>query len=228
MMNICEKVFVAVDTHDFAKAKDIIAALHGQVAGVKLGLEFYMKFGAEGIDRLMRNSHMKLFLDLKLHDIPNTVVGALDTLKLLHPEFITIHGAGGRDMLAQSVQKLSGSGIKILAVSLLTSLDSQDLKQLGIEISPAQFVENIAKLASDTGVDGIVCSANEAGAISANTPNLIRMVPGIRPKNSAQSDQKRTATPLQALLSGASYLVIGRPITESKNIQKTLDDINNE
>lgn len=226
---INEKLFVAVDTNDYNRAKQIVGECNNKVYGVKFGLEFYVRFGLEAIERLMHHTNLQLFLDLKLHDIPNTVAGALDAIKLLHPKYITIHGSGGRAMMDASVKKLQGTGINILAVSLLTSLDSNDLMAMGCTITPGQYVMNIAKMAHESGVQGLVCSANEVNDVSGAYPNLVRMVPGIRPKfYQSQNDQKRTATPLEAILKGASFLVIGRAITDSPNIGKTLDMINSE
>lgn len=226
---INEKLFVAVDTNDYNRAKQIVGECNNKVYGVKFGLEFYVRFGLEAIERLMHHTNLQLFLDLKLHDIPNTVVGALDSIKSLKPKFVTVHGSGGQEMLRAVAQKVAGTETNILAVSLLTSLDSNDLAKMGCHLTAQEFVMNIARIAHETGIHGIVCSADEVSAVSQEFPSLVRMVPGIRPVfYKTASDQKRTSTPLEAILKGASYIVIGRAITNSPSISKTLQMINDE
>jgi orotidine-5'-phosphate decarboxylase len=155
---------------------------------------------------------MPLFLDLKLHDIPNTVSKALESLRSLGPAVVTVHAAGGRAML-QAAKAAVPESTKIVAVTVLTSLDEADLSDSGVSGSAAEQVRRLASLAQDAGIDGIVCSGAEVAAASAAWPQGYFVVPGIRPEGSGVGDQKRVVTPLQAMRDGASMLVIGRPVT---------------
>lgn len=210
-------IFCAIDRSDPQEAAALIAALGGQVGGIKLGLEFFVANGADGVRQVMRGSDLPLFLDLKFHDIPNTVAGALQGVIALAPAFTTIHASGGRAMIESAVRSANGRS-KILAVTLLTSLAQPDLPPLGIAGTPADQVLRLAELALAAGADGLVCSPQEVALLRAefgSAPTL--MVPGIRPDQpdpaAPADDQARTLTPRQAMAAGANFLVIGRPIT---------------
>lgn len=225
------RIFCAVDTNNLDSAKKLGAALHGHVAGLKLGLEFFSALGPDGY-RAIASGRMPIFLDLKLHDIPNTVAGALEALLPLAPRFITLHAAGGPAMMkaaAETVRKAGTARPHLLAVTVLTSLSSPDLKMIGQDAEPISQVLRLARLAKECGMDGIVCSPAEV-ALARETlgPDMTLMVPGIRSAGSAVGDQKRVMTPKDAVDAGASYIVVGRPITESADPAAMAQRINAE
>jgi orotidine-5'-phosphate decarboxylase len=204
-------IFVAIDTPDLERALAIAKAVREHVGGVKLGLEFFSAAGPEGVRRIAALG-LPIFLDLKLHDIPNTVAKAVAALAPLEPAILTVHATGGHEMLL-AAKRAAPPATKVVAVTLLTSLDEADLGDLGIQWSPADQVTRLARLAREAGVDGIVCSGAEVSEARAAWPNGFFVVPGIRPAGADVGDQKRVATPAGALKDGASVLVIGRPIT---------------
>jgi orotidine-5'-phosphate decarboxylase len=213
-------VFVALDTTDTADAAARAAVLAPAVGGVKLGLEFFCANGPEGIRTVMaRAPGLPLFLDLKLHDIPNTVAGAVRAVAPLAPALLTVHAAGGPAMMraaAEAAAELGAARPRIVAVTVLTSLDAGDLGAIGVAGTVAEQAARLADLALASGLDGVVCSAHEAAALRARLgPEAILVVPGIRPKGAAVGDQKRVMGPAEAVAAGASALVIGRPITEA-------------
>jgi orotidine-5'-phosphate decarboxylase len=165
-----------------------------------------------------------VFLDLKLHDIPNTVAKAMETLAPLKPAILTVHAAGGRAML-QAAKAAASPETKVVAVTVLTSLEAAELAEVGVIGSPAEQVERLAELAREAGVDGIVCSGAEVGAVRRAWPDGFFVVPGVRPAGGAVNDQKRVVTPAQALHHGASVLVIGRPITAAPDPAQAIRDI---
>ncbi len=224
-------VFCALDTKDIDHAISMTTKLRGHVHGVKLGLEFFLAHGAVGFERIRKTGN-PIFLDLKLHDIPNTVAGSVASLLPLAPAFLTLHAAGGAAMMraAVDVAAKAGSGRpKILAVTVLTSLDKTDLNDVGQGSDTAQQVLRLAKLARDNGVDGVVCSPEEITMLRRELgADFILMVPGIRPTWSETGDQKRVMTPYDAMQAGASYLVIGRPITGAADITAAAERINTE
>ncbi len=213
-------VFCAIDTPDLVAAEKLVDSLKENVGGVKVGLEFFMAHGAAGY-RAIAAKGLPIFLDLKLHDIPNTVAGALTSLLPLQPAFVTIHASGGAAMMRAAADVAAKAGAnrpKLLAVTILTSLDSGDLADVGMDADTTSQVVRLAKLAKDNGIDGAICSPEEIPALRAALGNdFILMVPGIRPEWAAANDQKRTLTPRQARDAGATYLVIGRPITKAEN-----------
>ena len=213
-------VFCAVDTADFGKAKNLAANIAGHVQGLKLGLEFFLAHGEVGYRRIA-SLGLPIFLDLKLHDIPNTVAGALRSLLPLQPAFITIHTSGGPGMMRAAVEVAATAGAtrpKLLGVTVLTSLDATDLTAVGQAPDTAAQVLRLAQLAKDCGLDGVICSPEEVTMLRAALgPDFILMVPGIRPVWAAAGDQKRIMTPREAVDAGATYLVIGRPITGAEN-----------
>jgi orotidine-5'-phosphate decarboxylase len=208
-------IYVAIDTPDLEQAKAIAKSVKGHVGGIKLGLEFFSANGRAGI-REMATLGMPIFLDLKLHDIPNTVAKAVQALRPLKPAILTVHAAGGRAMM-EDAKAAAPEGTKVVAVTVLTSLDSGDLNSIGVEADTHAQVERLTLLAKEAGLDGVVCSGNEVKAAKKLWPKGFFVVPGVRPANGAIGDQKRVVTPRAALDSGASILVIGRPITQAKN-----------
>jgi len=216
-------VFVAIDTPDIHRAVALARQVRGIAGGVKLGLEFFCANGHQGVLR-MAERELPIFLDLKLHDIPNTVAKAVEALAPLSPAILTVHAAGGREMLA-AAKKAAPPSTKVVAVTVLTSLDQGDLRDIGVEASPADQVTRLARLAQESGVDGIVCSGAEVAHAKAAWPDGFFVVPGVRPPGSDVGDQKRVVTPAQAMADGASVLVIGRPITGAPNPGQAVRDI---
>ncbi len=204
-------VFVALDTPDPGEAERLAEALRGTIGGLKLGLEFFVANGPDGVRKL--GSHgVPIFLDLKLHDIPNTVAKAVAALAPLEPAVITVHAAGGRAMM-EAARAAAPTATKVVAVTMLTSLDAADLGETGVTGDPQSHVVRLAELARDAGCDGIVCSGAELAAVRGVWPGGYFVVPGLRPPGADVGDQKRVMTPAEALARGASMLVIGRPIT---------------
>ena len=216
-------IYVAIDTQDVHRAAAIARQVGGMVAGVKLGLEFFCANGEEGVLRIAEHE-MPVFLDLKLHDIPNTVTGAVQAIAHLQPRILTVHAAGGRAMM-KAAKAAAPPQTKVVAVTMLTSLDESDLASIGVTGSAESQVERLASLAREAGLDGIVCSGVEVAQARAAWPDGFFVVPGVRPEGGDAGDQKRTVTPAQALADGASVLVIGRPITEAPNPARAIMDI---
>jgi orotidine-5'-phosphate decarboxylase len=206
-------IYIAIDTPDLEKAKDLAGSVKYHVGGLKLGLEFFCANGHHGVLEMMKFG-LPIFLDLKLHDIPNTVAKAIQALHLLEPAILTVHAAGGRAML-EDAKAAANTGTKVVAVTVLTSLDSRDLNDVGVMDPPHGQVERLTNLAREAGLDGIVCSGQEVAAARKLWPDGFLVVPGVRPSNGKMGDQKRAVTPRQALDDGASILVIGRPITQA-------------
>jgi orotidine-5'-phosphate decarboxylase len=216
-------IFVAVDTPDLARARAIAEAVHGAAGGLKLGLEFFSANGPDGVRRIAELG-LPIFLDLKLHDIPNTVAKAVEALRPLEPAILTVHAAGGRAMM-EAARAAAPSSTRIVAVTVLTSLDETDLAAAGVSGSPAEQVQRLATLARGSTVDGIVCSGAEVAAARAAWPGGFFVVPGVRPAGAAIGDQKRVVTPAHALDAGASVLVVGRPITGAPDPGRAIMDI---
>jgi len=216
-------IFVALDTPDIDRAKQLAESLRGCAGGLKLGLEFFCANGPDGVSE-MAAFGLPLFLDLKLHDIPNTVAKSMQALRPLEPAIVTVHAAGGRAMLEEA-KAAAPQNTKVVAVTVLTSLDSADLKATGISDGPTGQVERLAALARDSGLDGIVCSGAEVKAAKSAWPHGFFVVPGVRPIGGGTADQKRVVTPRAALDDGASVLVIGRPITAADDAKTALKAI---
>ncbi|MFN3700658.1 MAG: orotidine-5'-phosphate decarboxylase [Alphaproteobacteria bacterium] len=225
-------IYCAIDTGDLTQACDL-AALLAPHCGIKLGLEFFNAFGPQGIDKVLNAAPAaRLFIDLKYHDIPNTVAGAVRSLcRQFQPAYINVHASGGLEMMRAAVNSANDAtngATKVLAVTLLTSLSEGDIAQIGYKTDagtaqngkaasniPAR-VEGLARLAQESGMAGVVCSSHEIEILrEACGHDFVLMVPGIRPAGSAASDQKRVMTPHEAVHLGATHLVIGRPITEA-------------
>jgi orotidine-5'-phosphate decarboxylase len=206
-------IFVAIDTPDFERARTIATRVRNHVGGIKLGLEFFCANGRHGI-REMAELGLPIFLDLKLHDIPNTVAKAIQALRPLEPAILTVHAAGGRAMM-EDAKAAAPTGTKVVAVTVLTSLDAEDLRSTGLDPDPHGQVERLTALAREAGLDGVVCSGNEVAAAKRLWSDGFFVVPGVRPAEGPAGDQKRVMTPRSALDAGASILVIGRPITQA-------------
>ena len=231
MPSLPPPVFCALDTPDLAKAETLANSLHGKVHGLKLGLEFFLAHGMAGYTRIAAVG-LPIFLDLKLHDIPNTVGGGISSLLSLKPTFITIHTSGGGAMMRAAADAAAKAGTtrpKILGVTVLTSMDEKDLTSVGQDANTTAQVVRLAKLAKESGLDGVICSPEEIKPLRAALGNdFILMVPGIRPVWAASSDQKRVLTPREAVDAGATYLVIGRPITGAENPAEAAGRIGDE
>lgn len=217
-------IFVAIDTTGLDAARQLVASLHMPGLGVKLGLEFFCAHGIAGVRSVMEQAGgAALFLDLKFHDIPNTVAGAVRATTGLGPVLLNVHAAGGPAMMKAAVvaatEEAQRAGVPkpaLLAVTVLTSLDDADLTAVGQTPPARDQVVRLAKLAQDCGMDGVVCSAEEITAIRAACgPDFMLVVPGIRPAGAAVGDQKRVMTPSDAMKAGATSLVVGRPITQA-------------
>lgn len=215
-----DKLIVALDLPDAESALEMARSLQGQAGWVKVGMTL---FYAEGpaIVRELRSLGFKVFVDLKLHDIPHQVQGACRTLTRAGANMITVHAAGGRAMLEAAMEATAAAAEKfkapkplVVAVTVLTSLDAAALSETGVSVTPAEQVEALAQLASDAGCDGVVCSPQEAAAVRAALgPDAIIVTPGVRMAGDDAGDQARTAAPAEALAAGATHLVVGRPIT---------------
>ena len=216
-------IFVALDTPDIHRAMAITRSVRGLAGGVKLGLEFFCANGEDGVLRIAERE-MPIFLDLKFHDIPNTVAKAVAALAHLQPAILTVHAAGGREMMAAATAAASPK-TKVVGVTLLTSLDEADLAASGVAGSPTDQVKRLTELAQQSGIDGIVCSGAEVAAAKAQWSDGFFVVPGVRPAGADVDDQKRVVTPRQALDGGASVLVIGRPITGALDPARAIADI---
>ena len=206
-------IYVAIDTPDLERARSIAERVRRHVGGIKLGLEFFCANGRAGV-REMAELDLPIFLDLKLHDIPNTVGKAIQALRPLEPAILTVHAGGGRSMM-EDAKAAAPTGTKVVAVTILTSLDGEDLRALGLDGDPHASVKRLTALSREAGLDGIVCSGSEVGAAHGMWPDGFFVVPGVRPADGHAADQKRVVTPRAALDAGASILVVGRPITSA-------------
>lgn len=218
--NPAERIFCAVDTDDLDDATGLAGQLAGAVGGLKIGLQFFTAQGPAGV-RQIAETGAPIFLDLKLHDIPNTVAGAVRSACALRPSLITVHAAGGAAMMraaAAAILRASDIGARpmLIAVTVLTSFDDEDLGNVGYHGSVQDQAVRMASLAQTCGMDGVVASAYEIEALRRTCgPDFKLVVPGIRPGWATADDQKRVVTPAEAIRRGADYLVIGRPITRA-------------
>ena len=208
-------VYLALDVPQIEPAKALIEKVKAHIGGVKLGLEFFCAHGGHGVNEI---AHMGLpiFLDLKFHDIPNTVAGAMQAIHVYEPAIVTVHASGGRAMM-EDAKAAAAEGCKVVAVTMLTSLDETDLARTGVSGTPHDHVMRLAELAHTAGLDGIVCSGQEVKEVRRQWKDGFFVVPGLRPAGSLTGDQKRTVTPRQARDDGASVLVIGRPISRAED-----------
>ncbi len=222
---ISKKIIVALDSNNIDQTIKLVKKLKSDVYAFKIGYQFFLNFGLNGYKKIY-SICPKIFLDLKLHDIPNTINKSLDALTKIKPLLTTIHISGGDEMM-KSAYKMKKT-IKVLGVSILTSLDSRQTKKYYNQKKISYLVKKFAKAAKKNGLDGVVCSPREIEFIRNEVgKKFIIVTPGIRiDKKLNKDDQKRIETPKKAIEMGANYLVIGRPITESKNPLKTLKEIN--
>lgn len=208
-------IFVALDTPSLDRARTLAQSLKPYVGGVKLGLEFYGANGPDGV-RAIVSAGAPVFLDLKLHDIPNTVAGAMKALAPIGATIINVHASGGAAMMraAADAARTVERRATIIAVTVLTSLEDRDLPDIGVSDTALNHAVRLARLSKESGLDGVVCSPHEIAAVRAACgPKFLIVTPGVRPAGGELGDQKRVMTPRQAVEAGADILVIGRPIT---------------
>lgn len=221
---------IALDEGKLEQAEDIFRHTAADVQWYKVGYQAYYSFGDEIIAEL-REARRNIFLDLKLHDIPNTVAGAIRSVARSGASFVTVHAAGGRAMMTAAAQardeiNANGRSIKIVAVTMLTSLSNGDLREIGIDRSVHQVVSMRAALAQECGLDGVVCPVEDVPIVRARTSNDFTVIcPGIRLAGDDGGDQKRTATPADAVLAGADFIVVGRPITKAADPRSAVQKI---
>lgn len=217
MTRMKDKLIVALDVETPNKALELVKQLH-EVAGMfKVGSQLFTSAGPQIVKDIIALDS-KVFLDLKFHDIPHQVAGAARAAAELGVSLFTIHASGGSEMMRRAVDAVSNKGeTKVLAITVLTSIDATILSEIGVTSSPADSVLRLAKLAEAAGVDGVVASPQEIASIRRTAANLLIVTPGIRPATSQSEDQKRVATPAAAIAAGASYLVVGRPVTGAAN-----------
>jgi orotidine-5'-phosphate decarboxylase len=229
-----DRILVGIDTADRARAETLIRSLKGRVGGIKIGKEFFTAQGPQVVREVVGDE--KLFLDLKFHDIPNTVAGAVRSSLCMKPRIINVHASGGPAMMTaagQAAREEAGTlGVPkplVIAVTVLTSLDDEDLRAVG-QLGPVSAqVERLAALAQACGLDGVVCSPHEIASLRALCgPDFKLIVPAIRPSWAAAGDQKRIMTPAEAVSIGADYIVIGRPITSAEDPAEAADKISTE
>jgi orotidine-5'-phosphate decarboxylase len=208
-----DRLIVALDVPDAEAARGLAGRLAGEIGMFKGGSQLFTAAGPDIVRGLVAGGH-RVFLDLKFHDIPNTVAGAVASAAALGVSLLTIHAAGGPAMIEAAARSARGTSARVLAVTVLTSLDAAALDAIGLSSGMEGAVTRLARLAADAGADGVVASPHEAASLrAARGPGFLIVTPGIRPAGSAPGDQSRAATPASALSEGADYLVVGRPIT---------------
>ncbi len=221
------RLYIAVTSREMANMKALFDELAGLPVGLKVGLELFVKKGPSLLEEI-RRAGFPLFLDLKFHDIPFTVAGAVKSACRFEPELINIHASGGFEMMKAASEALEGK-TRILAVTVLTSLSSDDLDYLGFEGKPSDLVERMAVSAKQAGIHGVVCSPLEAAIVRQVTDSdFLIVTPGVRPSGTSKDDQKRTATPFEAIMDGATALVVGRPITQAPSPREAAESILDE
>ncbi len=208
-------IYLALDLPHLDDARALAEKVKSHVGGLKLGLEFFCAHGHHGVHEIAHVG-LPIFLDLKLHDIPNTVAGAMQAIHVLEPAIVTVHASGGRAMM-EDAKAAAGSGTRVVAVTMLTSLDERDLARTGVNGNAHDQVMRLAELAQTAGLDGIVCSGHEVGKVRKAWKDGFFVVPGLRLNGSGNGDQKRVVTPRQARDDGASVLVVGRPISRAED-----------
>lgn len=227
------KLILALDLPDRESALKILDGLRGKLEWVKIGLQMYLKYGADFV-REVSGMGFKIFLDLKLFDIPNTVASAVESVSALPVSMLTIHASGGREMMRRAVESAAERNpeLLILGVTVLTSFDADSLAETGVELEPEWQVEKLAKLAVDSGLKGLVCSPLEIEGLRSILPgDTVLVTPGIRPSGSSADEQKRIMTPADAARAGSDFIVVGRPILKAENpafaVSKILEEIAN-
>ena len=222
-------IFCALDFTNLEESINFTNKIKNHIGGIKLGLEFFTKNGPNGVEKIKKIG-LPIFLDLKFHDIPNTVKQSIKNVLDLSPDYITVHLSGGYQMIKElnDIKRKT----KIIGVSMLTSLDDKDLKNMGVNFGKQNFINNLVKIGVKAGIDGIVCSPKEVKYLKKSYKNLIFVTPGIRLPTENRDDQKRVESPKFAVKAGSDILVIGRSITKSKNpvntLKKIVQNINDE
>ncbi len=220
-----EKVIVALDVDSPEDALALARNLQGTGCWLKVGLELYAVSGLKLVDEF-KELGFKIFLDLKLHDIPTTVERTLRVLMKAGVDLVDLHCSGGYEMMARAAEVVHAAGKKVIGVTVLTSMDEEDLQAVGVNATPAAQVVNLARLAKKAGLDGVVASAQESALLrQAFGPGFLLVTPGIRPAGSTANDQVRVVTPREALAAGSSYLVVGRPVTRAEDPRQALFDL---
>lgn len=226
--SVTSPVLVALDFDDINRATALVDLIDPQRCRLKVGKEMFTRFGPAWV-KTLQSRGFEVFLDLKFHDIPNTVAHAVAAAADLGVWMVNVHASGGARMMNAAREALEPFGQQaplLIAVTVLTSMEASDLRDIGIERSPAEHALHLAKLTQSCGLDGVVCSAHEAFSFKQTLGNSFRLVtPGIRPVGSAAQDQRRIMTPPQALQAGVDYMVIGRPITQAADPAAALQDI---
>lgn len=224
-----KKVLIALDYDDQQTALNFVKQLSPDTCRLKVGKEMFTYFGPAFVKELI-DLGFDVFLDLKFHDIPNTVAKAVTAAAKMGVWMVNVHASGGVEMMTKAKQALEQFGDKaplLIAVTVLTSMDAAELTRLGVDKTPEEQVIYLAKLAKESGLDGVVCSAQEAKKLKAELGEDFKLVtPGIRPAGSDAGDQKRIMTPKQAIDDGSDYLVVGRPITQAADPVAVLKEIN--
>lgn len=219
------KIIVALDYSAEEQAIDFIKKVNPDLCKLKIGKELFTTAGPQFVDKVVTKG-FDVFLDLKFHDIPNTVMKACHAAAELGVWMLNVHALGGKTMMQAAKEGVSHSSAKLIAVTILTSMGQDDLEQIGLNIKVADQVVNLAKLANEACLDGVVCSAKEVSVLRKDiSDDFLLVTPGIRPKGNNASDQKRVMTPVEAIQAGSSYLVIGRPVTQSDSPVQTLETI---
>lgn len=230
-MSCQSPVVVALDFPTMTQSIEMAKRLDPSQCRVKVGKELFTTAGPAILDELHRLG-FEIFLDLKFHDIPNTVANAVSVAAKAGVWMVNVHATGGRRMMeasANALQQLSDQNTLLIAVTVLTSMDRSDLVEIGIDATPEQHVKRLAALAKSSGMDGVVCSAQESNMLSSELgKNFVLVTPGIRPVGSDQGDQKRIMTPAQAMAAGSHYLVMGRPITQATDPIAVLTQVNSD
>tara|TARA_R110001606_G_scaffold71219_2_gene162956 strand:- start:2469 stop:3176 length:708 start_codon:yes stop_codon:yes gene_type:complete len=219
-MSCQSPIVVALDYPTMAQSIEMAKRLDPEQCRVKVGKELFTTAGPVILDELHKLG-FEIFLDLKFHDIPNTVANAVSVAARAGVWMVNVHASGGRRMMeasANALQQLPDNKTLLIAVTVLTSMDQSDLIEIGIDATPEQHVKRLAALAKSSGMDGVVCSAQESSMLSADLgKDFVLVTPGIRPAGSDQGDQKRIMTPAEAMAAGSHYLVMGRPITQAND-----------
>ncbi|MBX3639401.1 MAG: orotidine-5'-phosphate decarboxylase [Nitrosomonas sp.] len=222
------RIIVALDFSSAEQALDLTSRLDPDLCRLKVGKELFTAAGPGLIEKLIRDG-FDIFLDLKYHDIPNTVANACKAAVDMGVWMLNVHAMGGRKMLSAAREAIAPGTAKLIAVTLLTSMDQDDLNDIGLQGNPEQIVLRLAALTQACGLDGVVCSALEARQLRQMTgPDFHLVTPGIRPPENNSDDQKRVTTPTAAIKNGSDYLVIGRPITQAPDPLRALEQLNQE
>lgn len=222
-----KRIIVALDFPDTAQARVLLTQLDPAQCRVKIGKELFTRGGPIFVKEVVALG-FDVFLDMKYHDIPNTVAKAVCAAAELGVWMVNVHASGGSEMMSAAAQALQGAKHRplLIAVTVLTSMSQSDLAEIGVQVSPSEQVQRLATLAQRSGMDGVVCSAQEVSALQSTLgKDFVLVTPGIRPEGDAADDQKRIVTPSAALHSGSHYLVIGRPITQAANPREKLNAI---